>query len=53
MKNLIGEAKALIVEFKGSDYAFGSGVLEQVGPMTAAISKRALVVSRLSSNWLK
>ena len=53
MENLAQEAKRLIVEFKGSDYAFGSGVLEQVGPMTAAIGKRALVVSRLSSNWLK
>ena len=53
MENLAQEAKRLIVEFKGSDYAFGSGVLEQVGPITAAIGKRALVVSRLSSNWLK
>ncbi len=53
MENLIGEAKELIVEFKGNDYAFGSGVLEQVGPMTAAIGQRALLVSRLSSAWLK
>ncbi len=53
MENLIGEAKELIVEFKGNDYAFGSGVLEQVGPMTAQIGRRALLVSRLSSAWLK
>jgi alcohol dehydrogenase len=53
MENLTQEAKKLIVEFKGNDYAFGSGVLERVGPMTAGIGKRALLVSRLSSNWLK
>jgi alcohol dehydrogenase len=52
MQNLIGDAKALIGEFKGDDYAFGTGVLEQVGPMTAGIGRRALLVSRLSSNWL-
>jgi len=52
MENLTQEAKKLIVEFKGNDYAFGSGVLEQVGQMTTGIGKRALLVSRLSSNWL-
>ena len=31
MENLTQEAKNLIVEFKGNDYAFGTGVLEQVG----------------------
>ncbi len=53
MENQIEEAKKLIVEFKGNDYAFGTGVLEQVGPMTAQIGRRALLVSRLSSAWLK
>ncbi|UCD79013.1 MAG: iron-containing alcohol dehydrogenase [Desulfobacterales bacterium] len=53
MENLVGEAKALIVEFKGKDYAFGSGVLDRVGLMTAEIGQRALLVSRLSSAWLK
>ena len=53
MENQIEEAKKLIVEFKGNDYAFGTGVLEQVGPMTAKIGRRALLVSRLSSPWLK
>ena len=53
MQNLIGDAKALIFEFKGNDYAFGTGVLEQVGSMTAGIGRRALLVSRLSSAWLE
>lgn len=53
MENLTQEAKKLIVEFKGSDYVFGTGVLEQVGTMTAQIGRRALVISRLSSAWLK
>ena len=53
MENLTQEAKKLIVEFKGNDYAFGTGVLEQVGPMTAQVGRRALLVSRLSSAWLK
>jgi len=53
MENLTQEAKKLIVEFKGNDYAFGTGVLEQVGTMTAQIGRRALVISRLSSAWLK
>ncbi len=53
MQNLVQEAEKFIVEFKGNDYAFGTGVLEQVGPMTAEIGKRALLVSRLSSAWLR
>ena len=53
MQNLIGDAKALICEFKGNDYALGTGVLEQVGSMTAGIGRRALLVSRLSSAWLE
>jgi alcohol dehydrogenase class IV len=53
MENLINEAKGLIIEFKGDDYAFGTGVLDRVGAMTAQIGKRALVVSRLTSDWLE
>jgi alcohol dehydrogenase len=53
MENLTQEAKNLIAEFKGKDYAFGTGALAQVGPMTAQIGRRALLVSRLSSAWLK
>jgi alcohol dehydrogenase class IV len=53
MEKLIRDAKGLIVEFKGNDYAFGTGVLDGVGSMTAQIGKRALLVSRLSSAWLK
>ncbi len=53
MQTLINDAKGLIIEFKGNDYAFGSGVLDGVGSMTAEIGQRALLVSRLSSAWLK
>jgi len=53
MENLTQEAGKLIAEFKGKDYAYGTGVLEQVGSMTAEIGQHALLVSRLSSGWLK
>ncbi len=53
MENLTQKARKLIAEFKGNDYAYGTGVLGQVGSMTAEIGKRALLVSRLSSGWLK
>jgi len=53
MENLKQKARKLIAEFKGNNYAYGTGVLSQVGSMTAEIGKRALLVSRLSSGWLK
>jgi alcohol dehydrogenase len=53
MENLTQQAKRLLAEFKGNDYAYGAGVLDRVGPMTAEIGTRALLVSRLSSDWLK
>jgi len=53
MIELIDQAKDLITRFKGGNYAFGMGVLDQIGPMTAQIGKRALLVSRIRSKWLK
>ena len=46
-------AKELIYKFKGDTYAFGMGVLDQAGPLTAQFGKRAMLVSRPASRWLK
>jgi alcohol dehydrogenase class IV len=53
MTELIDQAKNLIVGFKGNNYAFGTGILDQIGPMTAQIGKRALLVSGISFEWIK
>ncbi|UCF92209.1 MAG: iron-containing alcohol dehydrogenase [Desulfobacterales bacterium] len=53
MDALMKQARDLILAFKGDRYAFGAGVLDQVGPLTAQIGRRALLVSRLSSPWLQ
>jgi len=53
MTELIDKAKNLIVGFKGNNYTFGTGILDQIGPMTAQIGKRALLVSGISFEWLK
>ena len=37
-------AKQLIREFKGDAYVFGSGVLDQVGSVTAGLGRRAVLV---------
>ena len=53
MGDLSDKAKELIAEFKGESYAFGIGVLEQVGPGTAELGRLALVVGRINSDWFK
>lgn len=53
MDEMIEQAKGLIRKFKGQAYAFGKGVLDQVGPMTAQVGTRGLLVSRLTSSWLE
>ncbi len=53
MKKLISQAQAMIAAFKGPRYVYGSGAINQIGPLTARIGRRALLVSRLSSEWLK
>jgi len=41
---LIQAAKELLTGFRGGTYAFGTGVLEQAGPMAAALGQNVLVV---------
>jgi alcohol dehydrogenase len=53
MTGLLEKAKDLITRFKGSRYAFGIGILDKIGPMTAQLGKRVLLVSRARSEWLK
>jgi alcohol dehydrogenase class IV len=53
MDVLVEKAKDLLVRFKGKRYAFGSGVLSQVGPMTAQLGHRALITGRINSPWFK
>jgi alcohol dehydrogenase len=53
MDQLMNQARDMIAAFKGHHYAFGAGVLDRVGPLTAQVGKRALLVSRLASPWLQ
>jgi len=53
MDNLRKKAGDLLVTFKGDRYAFGMGILDQVGSMTAQIGTRALLVGGISFAWLK
>jgi alcohol dehydrogenase class IV len=53
MNDIAKRAKDLLHEFKGDRYAFGTGVLSRVGPMTAQVGKRALVIGRVRSPWYR
>ncbi len=53
MSDLREQARDMIVSFKGKRYAFGTGVLDRIGPMTAQVGRKALLVGRVSSPWLK
>jgi alcohol dehydrogenase len=53
METLIEQATDMIISFKGDSYVFGAGASENIGPMTAKVGKRALLISRLASPWLK
>ncbi|MBC7232549.1 MAG: iron-containing alcohol dehydrogenase [Chloroflexi bacterium] len=44
------KARALIREFKGDSYVYGSGVLDEVGRLTAELGRRAALVYRRSLN---
>ncbi|KIX13451.1 iron-containing alcohol dehydrogenase [Dethiosulfatarculus sandiegensis] len=48
-----GRAGELLREFKGDDYAYGLGVLEKTGELTAQLGKRALFVGHIHSEWFK
>ncbi|MGQ9593096.1 MAG: iron-containing alcohol dehydrogenase, partial [Anaerolineae bacterium] len=41
-------ARSYLREFKGDRYAFGAGALEKVGPLTAQLGHRAVLVSGTS-----
>ncbi|MGQ9492836.1 MAG: iron-containing alcohol dehydrogenase [Anaerolineae bacterium] len=43
------KAHALIDEFKGNSYVYGSGVLDEVGRLTAELGERAALVYRRST----
>jgi alcohol dehydrogenase len=52
MPELKDRASALLKEFKGETYAFGSGVLDRPpGQFAAELGKRALFVGPLESGW--
>jgi alcohol dehydrogenase class IV len=53
MENLFRKATAFIATFKGDRYAFGTGVLDTVGPMTAQLGRKALLLGRIHSPWFK
>jgi alcohol dehydrogenase class IV len=45
------KARELLAGFKGDDYIFGSGVLDQLGGQVAALGKKVLLVGRFTSSW--
>jgi len=54
MSELRDRASALLKEFKGETYAFGSGVLEKApGRFAAEFGKRALFVGPLEFEWFR
>ena len=54
MSELKDRASAILKEFKGETYAFGSGVLDQPpGQFTAEFGKRALLVGPLEFEWFR
>lgn len=54
MKDIKTEAAALLKEFKGDTYAFGSGVLDEApGRFAAALGKKALFVGPVDFDWFQ
>jgi len=53
MEDLVQKAKDLLVRFKEDRYTFGTGVLSEVGPMTAQLGPRALLIGRVNSSWFE
>ena len=52
MSELKERAEAILKEFKGDRYAFGSGVLDEApGNFAAEFGKKALVIGSTESNW--
>jgi alcohol dehydrogenase class IV len=54
MSDLITRASALLKEFKGDTYAFGSGVLDDAsGKFTKELGKKAMFVGPIEFDWFK
>jgi alcohol dehydrogenase len=53
MEDLVQKAKDLLVRFKEDRYTFGTGVLSEVGPMTAQLGRRGLLIGRINSSWFE
>jgi alcohol dehydrogenase len=54
MSDLKGRASALLKEFKGDRYAFGSGVLDDApGKFTAELGRKAMFVGQIDQDWFQ
>ncbi len=54
MSELVDRASAILKEFKGDTYAFGSGILPEVaGKFTAELGKKAMFVGPLNFEWFQ
>lgn len=54
MSDLKGKASAILKEFKGDSYAFGSGVLDEApGRFVAELGKRAMFIGPLEFEWFQ
>ena len=53
MSDAVAHAKELLADFKGDSYSYGVGVLHKVGPMTAALGKKAMFVGPIEFDWFK
>ena len=54
MSDLKERASAILKEFKGDTYAFGSGVLDEApGRFAAEFGKKALFVGPIEFDWFK
>ena len=51
MRKAIERARTLLVGFKGDRYAFGMGVLDRLGPLTAQVGRKALLVGPVAESW--
>jgi alcohol dehydrogenase class IV len=54
MRAIRERAEAILREFKGDTYAFGSGVLDEAtGTLAAQMGKKAMVVGSIQSEWFQ
>ncbi len=53
MSTYMGLARELLTEFKNNNYAFGSGALNELGPMAKELGKTALVAGPMAESWFQ